>query len=254
MKYRLKIAIAVITLLSSCNSNNQNKDIELSEFYRVYFEQRGDKMRLYTEADSLNANLQLKDFGNSMWAYNDYLFRNNSKTIKLYSHFKSLLPDTSAIKQEFKTSLKKDIEFKELFKQSLINKNIPSITIDSLSVIASRFYLVHRIRNQVYIHLCANINEVQSLEQNKFSPYYNAFCFMTIRMNDEASDLASTLLTPYSAELDNQENISDERFLEIKNEVFETASKNKQLQDVLIKEYNKKKEFLNFELVMSDNE
>nr|WP_321407035.1 hypothetical protein [uncultured Carboxylicivirga sp.] len=251
MPFKLSITLIIISLLTSCNCSHQGTDINLSDFYRVYFEKRQDKIIMYSEADSLNSKIKLKEFGNAMWAYNDYLFRNYSETTKLYSHFKSLLPDTSLIRQEFNVALNNDNKFKDIFKNSLNKKSIPSITIDSLSIIASRFYLVDKFRNQVYVHLCANINEVQSLEQNEFSPFFNAFCFMTIRNNDEASDLASSLLIPYSSELNNPEGISDERLIQIKTEVFDAASENKQLQQILIKEYDKKRKFLNFELKLN---
>lgn len=249
-----QIAIYVLLVISSsCNQvsdhhfkNNKN----FQDFFTVRIVSGKNSPYLLYYADSMKNDSYYHEYCSAMWAFNEYLFSNYSCIPGNDSVIAKLIPDTTAVKEKFNALLTEDTGFRNIFEKAIEKKEVAPVKIDSLMKIASRFFLVHRSRGEIVQHLCSTINKVQSLHQNENSPYYNAFCFMAIwNNNNHIFDLFDQAVKPYFGELWGSKPISDDRLEEIKNDVFNYFATDKELRNILLKEYNEKKSYLNFKII-----
>jgi len=236
-----------MTTAYQLSSQDYKNDKCFTDFFYIKIESAKDHSYLYYDVDSMRKDGYYNEKFSALWAFNNYLFTNYSNILRKDSTMARMIPDTLAIQKQFKAYLNEDFRFKEIFDKVIKHQNITPIYIDSLLKIASRFFLVHRSNGHVVFHLCALINDVLSLEQSENSPYYNAFCFMTIRNNVKNWDFFNKAIEPFKAEIN--DSISNERLEEIKNAVFAYLAKDEELRNMLLNEYNKKKEYLNFEII-----
>ena len=253
MKKRLikKLVSLISVCLLSVNMISQIEDIQVSDFFKLYFyPKESGSIGYFPDPDSLK-NSRMEKFGENMYACSQYLFTNYSYAGKIESReaIKKALPDTIQAVNIFNNYLDSDTLFRQLYVNFLKKKEIPAIHIDSFMNIACRFFYLHRLPNQkIVMHTCAGINESHKLPQNEFSPYYNAFAFSVIRNSGEKgvewlSSFESDLV--YSADTQ----ISDTELEKLRNQNYEILKSSEDFRKNIINEYLRRKEFLNFKLI-----
>lgn len=232
----------IICLLPIGVLNAQSIKPDITRFFKLEI---GPKCR-YFEAlpDSLLSDASLSPFATNLWAYNTYLYNNYSVASKNDSILSSLLPDTVKLRSEFSSLLETDSKFQDIFYTSFNKVSIPPIHIDSIQKIMARFFYLHRLPNdKIVMHFCATINEVFELKQTEYSPYYNAFCYMSLRDKPMFDALYNDIAHYLPTETDN-------KILEdSKNGNYDIISKHPVIRQMLIDEYESKKQYLNFRIL-----
>jgi len=245
-----KLTCLMGVFVISINLFSQKEGYQISDFFKLNFYHQEDGLGFFEDADSLN-NTDLEEFGNTMYAFSQYLLANYTDAGKRQNarDIKQALPDTIGAAQVFNTYLERDTVFQKMYFDFLEKKEIPFIHIDKLVEIACRFYYLHRLENgKIVMHICARINEVKEMPQNKYSPYYNAFAYSVIRNSgcddvDWLSSFESDLV--YNAD----SAISNEELKHLKNKNYEVLKASQDFKKNIINEYLRRNQYLNFRLI-----
>ncbi len=238
--------IFVLTISFSC----QQENIKIIDFFKPCFYAKGEGFGFYIDSDSLK-NTPMEDFWKNMYAFSQYLYANYCQLQKKenYEYLESLLPDTTAVKAAFNKKLKNDTAFIKLYKDIYNKKHIPDIHIEEIQKIAARFYYVHNINGKLCLHNCAGINGVLQMKQTKYSPYYNAFCFMVIRNSDNYQKEWLSVKKELAPFFNSDKNVSEKEAEKIRNQVYENLANSEAYKQDIINEYERRKEYLNFKLL-----
>jgi|WetSurMetagenome_2_1015567.scaffolds.fasta_scaffold71023_2 hypothetical protein len=235
----LSIVALITCLLPLSALNAQNDNPEITKFFRLTINSKYHFQ--YAKPDSLLTDLRLSAFASNLWSFNMYLYANYSIAATKEDTLTSLLSDTNNLKSVYKSLLQNDSRFRNIFYTSFNKVAIPSISIDSIQKILSRFYYLHRLQNgNIVLHICATINDVLKMKQTEYSPYYNAFCYMIVRDQKPFDILNTDYLLPET----------DDYTLEAtKNKNYETIIEHPQIRQMIINEYESKKQYLNFQVI-----
>jgi hypothetical protein len=239
----IRIILLISLYLTSLSLIGQNK---ASDFYNLVFYTEDGKVGFYETPIEEHENPKFSAFASNMKGYLVYLISNYSELPKSNVELEELLPDSIKIKEHFEELLNKDDSFNKILFNVYKRKEIPPVHVDSILKKISRFYYVHSSRGVSTAHLCAGINGIKEFKHDESSPYYDAFSFMVI-YNDFGMKKFSQSLEPIRSELN--KSIPEERVLEIRNKVYEFILNDIEMRNYIIKEYNDKKEYLNFKLV-----
>lgn len=246
MKGEIKIIFVIFLCIVSISANCQNK---FSDFYKLIFYSQDTLFGFYPAPDSLKDNSKYSGFAQKLWAYNMYLYSIYSKAETEYPYLKSLIPDSIKIVAEHERILNEDQDFQNLFYATLNKKSVPDISIDSILIITSRFTYLHRLDNEIVIHMCVAINGLNDLPKTTGSPYYNAFGFM-IQYSDECSQIIERIKKEYKNDIDQvKKTLNEEKIIEIRTKIYEALRKDNELHQLVLREYLDKKDYLNFRIL-----
>ena len=172
-----------------------------------------------------------------------------SKAEKEYQYLKTFIPDSNKIMAEHERFLNEDREFQDLFNATLHKRSVPDISIDFILIIISRFTYLHRMDSDIIIHMCVAINGINELTKTIGSPYYNAFGFM-IQYSEECSQIINRIKKQYKDEIDQvKKTLNEENIIEIRIKIYESLRKDNYLRQLVIREYQEKKDYLNFRIL-----
>jgi len=245
MKTLIKVAISIIISTISTSVQGQAK---FSDFYKLVFYPNDTTIGFYATPDSLINHPKYSDFAQKLWAFNLYLYTMYSNAEKEYPYLNSILPDSNKIKTEHERLLNEDLEFQDLFNSTLNRKSVPDITIDSILIIISRFTYLHRMDNDIVIHMCATINGLSDLPIMIGSLYYNAFGFM-VQYSDECSQITKRIKDQYKDEIAQaKQTLNEEKINAIRTKIYEALRTDSALRQLVIRIYQEKKDFLNFKM------
>lgn len=246
MKTLKKICITIIISLFSISAISQ---VKVPDFYRIVYYPNDSTFGFYTEPDSLNNNSKYSEFAQKLWAFNMYLYSNYSKAKKEYIYLKSLIPDSNKIKSEHARLINEDKDFQDIFFSTLNKKSVPDISIDSILLIVSRFTYLHKMDSNIVIHVCVGINGINELNYTIGSPYYNAFGFM-INYSKDCSKIRKRITKQYKNEIDNaKKSHNDDKIIEIRNDIYKSLANDIDMRQLVIREYQAKKDYLNFRII-----
>jgi hypothetical protein len=225
----------------------QDEGQSLADRYKMVFGSGEDGMYLYCMPDSSSNNVQWPGRDTALWAFDMYLFSNYAATFKREQDLEQLLPDTTTIRRRFAAMLEHDSAYARIFHQAMPENRVPDIQIDSLLVIASRFYYLHRSHGNVTAHICVGINKVKKLPQSEGSPYYAAFCYQVIRSQedpfaifDRAKDAAGDSL---------YDEMPDELLHKAEHDIYRHAAADPELRKQVWDAYLTKRRYLNFRVL-----
>jgi hypothetical protein len=258
----MKQFILVVCVVFSLNGFSQIK-CDMQNHY-------GDFIKL-TKKNSTNDEYLSQDVVkvDSQYCFADYV-NNNLRHIEYliwhfcpnYSFCKDSLKkikDSLALQSAFNAVMQEDSLFNAVMLElttKVIDKTVPkdTITMEKLLNIAVKYFYVPKITEQGYYvgKVCSMINGIKETEQER-KPFLEAFSWVSIskhyygkeyNMQDE---LASAIKELYKLNLGVDEK---ERLLRARGAVFMQMFYNKKLRDMLLYEYENKKEYLPF--VLSD--
>ncbi len=246
MKSQIRLGIAIIICSFSTSVYGQDK---FSDFFKLVFYPQDSTIGFYTTPDSLINHSQYSGFAKKLWAFNLYLYTIYSNAEKEYQYLNSFIPDSNKIKAEHERLLNEDLEFQTLFNATIQRKFVPDITIDSILMIISRFSYLHRMGSDLVIHMCATINGLDDLTKSIGSPYYNAFGFM-VQHSDECSQIIKRIKDQYREDIDQvKQTLNEEKIIEIRSKIYESMRKDPDLRELVIREYQEKKDYLNLKIL-----
>jgi len=241
MRYSVILFVSIITILVA-GFKDETKAQNITNYYEVKTIHRDSSFYFY-ETPKILKESRLKHYSETMELFNFYLLNNYSD----YDHSKLLnyMPDTVTIKKQFSKMLKKDKKFSNLFFKCFNKDYNSSIHIDSLLKITSRFYYLHRHGGNISFHVCATVNEVLELPQSDISPVYNAFCFCV--MANMSRENKSKIMAKLTKGANND--ITDVELNSLKNNNYLKVMESPFLRDEIFLQYNKMKEYLNFDII-----
>lgn len=217
------------------------------DLFRVEVHYYEGEPYLNTGPDSLKADPIRGPLCASLWNAHSYLYTNYSEVFRHETELLALLPDTVALQKQFDDLLDTDTSFQRTYLPSFKREMVAPLHIDSALHIAAHFFYLHRVNEKVTMHVCIGINKVKTLSAAPAYPYYAAFCYMAIWGMEDFSMLYQKMIEPYKAEL--RGNPTDERLQELEQLVYDELALDPQLRKVLLDEYARKAEYLNFDLV-----
>jgi hypothetical protein len=245
----LLLCLPALTAHGQPTRSSTAKDtIHFAELFTVSVLNEDGGTYLSLDVDSTHRDPTLAALCAALYNANAYLFGNYAIAYGKQTELERLLPDTNSIRQRFNSYLESDTSFERLYMRSIHREMVAPLSIDSALRIAAHFFYVHRMDQEVTVHVCVGINKVQSLSNSVAHPYHAAFCYMTIWGMDDFMALFRERIGPIRAEL-KEKNLSDTRLLELEQTVYDLMASDPDLRKALIDEYEKKAEHLNFQLV-----
>lgn len=203
-------------------------------------------------ADLVNIGLE----NNGKYGYISYLLTNFSSD----SNYQYLLTisDSVALQTEYIKSLKEDSLFNSVI-SDLVSKTIykskpkDTISLDKLLNIAVKYFYIWFINDEgSYVgKVCGGLNSIKKTEKVR-QPQIEAFCFISIYMNYEGKkyNMHEEFIKALKELNKVQLGIDlEERLLRAQGAMFLLMKNNKNLQNMLISEYNKNKNNLPFVLI-----
>lgn len=236
--------------------SNGSIQSQYDQIFQIKKEKYPDGEYLRKMVNSLKEDHKLAGLVNNNRLYLDYLLNNFSER----ENYQQLieLDNQKELQEKFVNSLKKDSLFTSvIFKISGKALNpvfVPdTVSIDDVLNVAVKFFNIKEITEEGHYagKVCAGINGItETLPERQ--PQLEAFSFSTIlqnmkeeeeNMHDEFVDAIREL---YELDLGVEK---EDRLLRAQGVMFSLMRNNPQLRDLLLSEYEKKKEYLPFVLI-----
>ncbi len=257
MKFYLILFILFISatanIYSSCNIQQ-----EYQKMFKISKHQYNEREYLLRDINNLDSNSCFADLVNNNEQYIDYLLSHFSD----YSNYDKwlLMKDSIARQNEFIQNLENDSLFNTVMDKLTfrISQNKPytldTVSMDELMDIAVKYFEITEIRDDGRLvgKICAGFNGIISTEEVR-KPQVEAFCFSTIINNykNEKFNLFEEFVHGiqelYLLNLGIDKN---ERLLRAQGAIYLYMRNNKILRDLLIIEFNNKKQYLPFTLTI----
>ena len=254
-----RILIASIILSVSFHAYSQENCSLRKDYNKIFKIDR----KKYGEQVTFRGMVQEPDSGNcfsNLVADNkrhlSYLLTNFGRNMN-YEELASF-KDSIRLQKAFIQSLETDSAFNKsmskLERKALNDTEYkPDTTsIESLMNIASKFFMIFDINDKEYYkgQVCSGINGIKETEENR-KPHLEAFCFSSILNNyrgknfDMYSEFVKAIKQLYKINLGIEKK---EKLLRAQGAMFMYMSTNKKLKQMLLHEYEKKKDYLPFVL------
>ncbi len=223
-------------------------DIHFADLFKVDILNWEGETYLNTGPDSLKTDTTCGLLRTALWNFHGYLFSNYADAMRHNNTLLAFLPDTAALREKFNALLHADTAFQRIYLRSIHRDMVAPLDLDSALRIAAHFFYLHRMGEDVTMHVCVGINKVQTLSTSPAHPYHAAFCYMTIWGMEDFMTVFRNRIEPIRTEL-KEKNLSDERLLELEQAVYDMMASDPELRKALLNEYDKKAQYLNFELM-----
>ena len=260
MKQLLLILVIGLVPLSSFSQTNCNIKSVYAEIFKIEKKKYGEReflIKTVTQIDSASCFATLINNNNQ---YIHYLLTHFSDN----SHYQELLTinDTSELQNEFIKSLENDTAFNiQMMKLTEKITDKPNYMPDTISLsellnIAVKYFSITEITTEGYYvgKVCTGINGLKQTEKER-SPHIEAFCFATILNNYQGeqfnmhNEFVSGIKTLYKINL----GIEDEsKLLRAQGAMYMFMRNNEKLRDLLIFEYENKRQYLPFVLDLNE--
>lgn len=244
------------------------KDIqaEYRNIFRAHVQKYNGREYVQKEIIELPAEHFLSGLVNQNKLYINYILTNYCEVD--YKQLNNLKGDTVQLSEYYINSLVQDKTFNKYFLEAVNcflgskNKKIDDyvssdklkISADSLITIASKFFFATKIKDDGFVlwHVCVGFNGYQNQNKQTMIPLIEAFSFMTVFNNLDNENFNFMLdfnnnkknLEKESANFNNEEKLNYTR-----NNMYALMSKSESLKRLLIQEYQKKENILNFKII-----
>lgn len=256
MKKLFLILLIVIICSDSYSQNDCNIIDEYKNIFKIEKFKYGKKEVLLKRVNKIDANFCFSDLINNNQKYIGYLLTHFSGNID----YKSLtaINDATILQDKFIEMLKNNKTFNNVMSK-LTNKVIKkstfksdTISVDELLNIAVKYFSVTKIGDKGRYHgkVCAGINGIKQTESVR-SPQVEAFCFSSILNNYNGenfkmyNEFVKGIKELYKINLGVDKK---EKLLRAQGAMYVFMRNNKKLKDLLLYEYENKKEYLPFVL------
>lgn len=246
----------LILCLLSLNCLAQNTVSVTEEYERVFLIKKvkhGEREYLQTTVNALPEEHRLSGLVNSNKMYLDYLLKNFSDK-ENYSQLLAL-ENTEEIQKKFINDLKNDSLFNhamvKVSERTLNPVFVPdTVSIDELLNVAVKFFNIKGITEEGHYagKVCTGINGItETLPERQ--PHLEAFSFSTIlqNMKEEEENMhdefVNAMYELYKLDLGVEK---EDRLLRAQGVMFSLMRNNAKLKDLLLSEYEGKKEYLPF--------
>ncbi|MDC1068201.1 hypothetical protein OAQ99_03465 [Candidatus Kapabacteria bacterium] len=259
----MKLILIILTIvLFTADSFSQSNCVIESEYEKIFKIQKmkyGEEEYLLKTVNVINASSCFSELVNNNGQYINYLrthFSDNSN----YDNLTSIM-DTIELQHEFIKSLKNDSSFNEVM--NILTKKITdksnyipdTISVDDLLNIAVKYFSIIKINKDGYYvgKVCAGINGIKQTEKER-KPQIEAFCFTTLLSNykgeqfDMYSEFVKGIKELYKINLGIE---NDDRLLRAQGAMYMFMKNNDKLKELLLSEYDNKKEYLPFVLKLN---
>lgn len=223
------------------------------DFLKIEKVKHGDSEDVRKSVNRIKTDCCAKDLVNNNILYIDY-FLTHFLTRKNYSDLESI-KDSLELQLMFEKKLVNDSLFNSLmieFADKTINNKLEkdSVGIDYVLNIAVKYFAILRITDEgnFSTSICTGFNLIKQTEPER-NPHIEAFAFSSVikNLNSEKynlySDFVSFVKNIYKLNLGTEKN---DRLLRAQGAIFMAMRENSKLRQMLIDEYNEKKEFLPF--------
>ncbi len=226
---------------------------DYDQIFEINKDQYGDREYLKKTVNTLEEDHQLSGLVNKNKLYLDYLLTNFSNQ----DNYQQLLAleDSCKLQEKYITSLKKDSLFNSALIRFSEKKLNPAFVPDTVSIdevlnVAVKFFYVKEITEEGNYKgkVCGGINGISTtLPERK--PHLEAFSFAAVLQNlqEQEKDIYGEFITAvrelYKMDLGVDR---DERLFRAQGAMFFLMRNNPRLKDLLLTEYEKKKEYLPF--------
>ncbi|MEA3443988.1 MAG: hypothetical protein U9R19_04605 [Bacteroidota bacterium] len=256
MKQLLLILFLASIITNSFSQTNCDIIEEYQKIFKIKKKQYGEREYLMKSVNKLDNDNCFSDLINNNIQYTDYLLTNFSDN----SNYEKLMAinDSIELQNEFIRSLKNDSTFNSVIKimtDKIANKSefIPdTVSMNELLNIAVKYFSITRINKEGNFigQVCTGRNNLKQTEKIR-KPQIEAFCFSSILNNYQGEDFnmynefvkGIKELYKINLGIDNEE-----RLLRAQGAMFILMKNNKNLKELLISEFEKKKTYLPFVL------
>ncbi len=249
----LTIGLVTVDLFSQTNCNIEE---EYHKIFKIEKKKYGEREYLIQSVNEIDSNSCFSGLVNNNREYIDYLrthFSDDSNYEKLLA-----ISDTIELQNEFVESLENDSlfnrEMEKLAKKITDKSNyIPdTVSMDELLNIAVKYFSIIEINEDGYYvgKVCTGINGLADTE-NERKPQVEAFCFSTIVNNYQGeqfnmyNEFVEGIQELYTIHLGIEDS---ERLLRAQGAMYMIMRHNEPLKELLLLEYENKKEYLPFVL------
>jgi hypothetical protein len=245
-----------LTVLASCSipKSETAADINLLEFYELELDSYVGQLYFRSHTDSLKDHPKYASIGENMYNHLDYFVSQCTPYLdQTYAIDSFNLADTTDLKERMQYQLANDTLLKELVFNCVNSTKLESTTIDELAGIVARFFYLHKppYANRPIVHHCISTNGVNELPQRNISPYLNAFAWDIVRSGDSITGV--DVIFDFIGEDFIYKQLADETPVHVVDSIskvnFLMIAKNQETRNFIIKNYEQKKKFLNFELI-----
>ncbi|MFW6327189.1 MAG: hypothetical protein ACOC2F_02665 [Bacteroidota bacterium] len=256
MKHLLLILTIGLITVNAFSQTDCNIIDEYGEIFKIEKKKYGEREYLMKTINEIDPNSCFSDLVNNNGQYIDYLrthFADNSNYEKLMA-----INDTIELQNKFIKSLEKDslfnTEMSKLTKKITDRSNYTpdTISMDELLNIAVKYFLIVKINKDGYYagKVCTGINGLKQTEKER-KPQVEAFCFTTILNNYQGEqfnmydEFVKGIKELYKINLGIE---NEERLLRAQGAMYMFMRNNDKLKELLLVEYENKKEYLPFVL------
>jgi len=246
------LTLSVTTLFAQTECKMQNF---YGDFLKAEKLKHGEMEYIIKSVNPVITGSCIENLVNNNIQYIDYLLTHFSDG-KMYSELVSI-EDSVEMQIKFSEKLANDSLFNALmteFADKTINKKLEkdSIDIDYLINLAVKYFAILSINKDGHFstRICTGFNLIKETEPER-NPLVEAFVFSSVfkNLNSEKYnlyvDFVGFVRNIYKLNLGTANN---ERLLRAQGALFMAMRENSKLREMLIDEYNNKKEFLPFEL------
>ncbi len=249
----LTLAIFIILSIKSYGQGNCDLKSNYGDFIRIQKSTYNDKDYIIKRVVETNEKSCFSDLINNNLMFVDYLLKNFSSS----SNYQDLLKitDTSTLNKTFISDLKKDSLFNSVMTEYVtktVEKRTPkdTVTFDNLLNIAVKYFSIMKLTDEGHYvgKVCVGLNDIKKTE-NERKPFIEAFCFSSILKHYQSEEFSmyeefvKSIKELYKVNLGIDK---DEKLLRAQGAMFILMRNNENLKKMLMKEYEKNKEFLPF--------
>ncbi len=245
----LFLALIVINISSQETCNIQDDYVNI---FKIEKKTNGQKEYLLKTINELDSTSCFFKIINNNEHYVSYLMNSFTSNIKREELLE--LSDPIELQSHYVRLLKNDSIFNEVMNTFVYQNGgvLDTVSLDELLNIAVKFFSIIRIteKGQYVAKVCSGINGLKKTE-SKRSPQVEAFCFSTIWMNYEVgesgmyAELVKGIKQLYKINLGIDES---EKLLRAQGAMYMFMKNDKVLTNLMIEEFQRKKEFLPFVL------
>lgn len=242
-----------IHVFSQSNCNIQHEYNHIFKIDRKMYGKRETFQRIVQKPDSGSCFSKL--IANNIRHFS-YLLANFGQTMS-YEEMASF-KDSVRLQKAFIQSLKDDTTFNKIMlklEHKVLNNRefTPDTTsIENLMNIASKYFMIFDINDKGHYkgQVCSGTNGIKETEENR-KPHIEAFCFSSILNNyrgekfDMYNEFVKAIKQLYKINLGLEEK---DKLLRAQGAMFMYMSTNTKLKEMLLNEYEKKKDYLPFVL------
>lgn len=257
MKALLYIAIFVFSVFTTSAQSDCDIANEIKDIFRVKREMYSGRAYLVKSVSEISTHSCFSELVNNNTQYLDYLLVNFSS----HSSFDRFIAitDSLELQEEFIKSLETDSVFNSVLKvwtKKITDKEnyLPdTISFNELLNVAIKYFSILGVNEQGHYRgkVCAGINGITQTEQHRL-PQVEAFCFTTILNNyngDEFNmynEFVKGIKELYTMNLGVE---TEDLVLRAQGAMYMFMRNNEKLKELLVLEYERKKDILPFVLV-----